>query len=149
MKKIIWLSLCLGFVAAACNSSSNLTYDAVLEIKAKKYNIQLADTPQERLVGLAGVPRIKDSEGMLFLFSEPKRLEFWMKDMQFPIDIIWINGDKIVEITENIQPQPNRTDQELTIYKPSVDVDKVLEVNAGWALRKDIRPGNTITIIKP
>jgi uncharacterized membrane protein (UPF0127 family) len=146
-KKIIMLASLIMLVAASCNKSY-LRQDAILEIEAHKYSVQLADTPQARADGLSGIPSISDSEGMMFLFSEPQRLQFWMKGMNFPIDIVWINGDKIVDITDNIKPEPNKSDSELTIYSPGVDADKALEVNAGWALRHDVHPGETFTLTK-
>ncbi len=135
----------ITFLATACNNQPNLHQDAVLEVHGRKFAIQLADTPQKRADGLSGVPYITDGEGMLFLFSQPQHLQFWMKGMNFPLDIIWINGNTVVDITENIQTEPNKDDNQLNIYSPNTDSDKALEVNAGWALRHDVKVGDTIT----
>src|SRR3954465_15494311 len=121
----------ISFIAAACNvHPTHLMQEKVLTIKAHKYTVQLADTPDGRDKGLGGIKQIGEEEGMLFLFSEPQMPSFWMKDMLFPIDIVWINGDRIVDITDNVKPMPDTPVVQLPIYKPSVAADKVLEVNA-------------------
>jgi len=149
MKKICLLLFAVVFTAVACNGTPKLRQDSILEIKEHKYSVQIADTPEERALGLSGIPAISDGEGMLFLFSEPQKLQFWMKGMLFPIDIIWINGNKIVDITENVQPQINTPEISLPTYSPSQDADKVLEVKGGWAIKHDIRIGDTFTLNNP
>lgn len=149
MKKSIILIIAMSLIAASCNSKSGLAKDQVLQIKQYKINVHLADTPQEREVGLGGVSGMADDEGMLFLFSTPQRPQFWMKGMLIPIDIIWISGNKIVAIDDNIKPEPNRSDSQLTRYVPVVDIDKVLEVNAGWIYRHDVAVGDTIQVVGP
>jgi len=147
-KKIFLLLPCIAVLAASCNNASNIKQDAVLEVHDHKYSIQLADTPQKRADGLSGVAKISDGEGMLFLFSEPQHLQFWMKGMLFPLDIIWINGDKVVDISDGLQPEPGKDDASLNVYSPITDADKALEVNSGWALRHDVKIGDTITYTK-
>jgi uncharacterized membrane protein (UPF0127 family) len=147
MKKLIFLMVALPLVAASCNKSS-LAQDEVIQIKQHKIVVQLADTPAKRQAGLSGIQNISDSEGMLFLFSTPSQPQFWMKDMNFPIDMIWINGNKIIGITDNVKPQPNTPDDRLILYAPPSVADKVLEVNAGWTFRHDVWAGDTITVLK-
>ncbi|HEX5429690.1 MAG TPA: DUF192 domain-containing protein [Patescibacteria group bacterium] len=147
MKKTCLLLVAVGLVAASCNSSNQLRQDEVIQIKSRRFSVQLADTPQEREQGLSGIAAISDEEGMLFLFSGPQSPQFWMKDMNFPLDLVWINGDKIVGITDNVPTQPKVPDSQLATYAPPSPVDKVLEVNAGWALRKDVNVGDTITVV--
>lgn len=149
MKKIILFALGLVFVAAGCTSNSYLRHDKTLVLKEHKYSVQIADTPSERSMGLSGKPNIGETEGMLFVFSEPQRPSFWMKGMVFPIDIIWIKDNTIVEIADNIPVQPNVSDEQLSIYTPRVDVDKVLEVKSGWIFRHDIRVGDKIELQNP
>lgn len=146
MKKIVLVLIAISLVAVSCNKSTQLTIDAKVQIKEKTIAVQYADTPQKREQGLGGINSISDEEGMLFLFSAPQTPQFWMKGMKFPIDIIWINGNTIVGITDSARPEPGRSDNDLTRYAAPAPVDKVLEVNAGWALRKDVNAGDTIKI---
>jgi uncharacterized membrane protein (UPF0127 family) len=136
----------VSLFAAACNHNS-LVQDEVLQIKQHKLNVQLADTPEKRQKGLGGITSISDSEGMLFIFS-PSQPQFWMKDMKFSIDIIWIKDNKIVGITDNVKAEPNTPDDQLIRYSPPSEVDKVLEVSAGWTFRHDVWAGDTISVVK-
>ena len=148
-RKVLLLISSLMFFAFACNGTPVLKQDAIVEIKAHKYSAEIADTPQAREDGLSGIASISDTEGMLFLFSEPQILKFWMRGMQFPIDIIWIDGDTIVDITENVAvPSPATGDFDLGIYQPSKPSDKAFEVNSGWSLRHDIKIGDKVSITR-
>lgn len=149
-KKIGLVLVTVVFLSAYCNiGGSQLKKDAVLEVKSRKFNVQLADTPAERAQGLSGVASMRDDEGMLFLFSEPQTPEFWMKDMKIAIDIIWINGNRVIQIDDNVKPMPGLSVTQLPKYKPTTPADKVLEVNAGWAFRNDIQSGDTIKLSNP
>lgn len=108
--------------------------------------VEIADTKEERARGLSFRRSIGPSEGMLFLFDSPGRYGFWMKDMNFAIDIIWIRGDRVVGIVENATPEPDKNTPEFPIYYPPGDVDKVLEVAARRAAFLGLTPGNLIKI---
>ena len=81
------------------------------------------------------------NHGMLFIFDNYLQPSFWMKDMHFPLDIIWIKDNTIVKIDKNV---PLENNQNLTKYKPQQPINKVLEVNAGYTRRYDIKVGNKI-----
>ena len=82
---------------------------------------------------------------MLFDFPKPDIYQFWMNDMNFPLDFIWINGGKVVEITENVQP-PSQTQGQPVVVKSYFSVDKVLEVNAGFVTRNNLKVGDTAVL---
>jgi len=108
----------------------------------KTLNVYLARTPLEREVGLSAFQGIADNQGMLFIFDLPEKPGFWMKDMKFPIDIIWINGNQVVDLTKNLPAGSN----ELTKYYPNVEIDRVIEVNAGWSKKNNLKVGDSIEI---
>jgi len=65
----------------------------------------VVDTPESREKGLSGNPGLKSDEGMLFVFPEDDFHSFWMKDMRFSIDIVWLSADGVVvDIAENVSP---------------------------------------------
>lgn len=64
-----------------------------LEINDKEYNILVAQTEDEKATGLMNVEEMDDNEGMLFIYDAPQTLEFWMKDTEIPLDIIFIDSD--------------------------------------------------------
>lgn len=97
-------------------------------------------TQEEKRLGLSVFEKLNENEGMLFLYEKEDYYRFWMKDMRFPIDIIWINKDfKIVDITENISP--DTFPQVFTSKEPA---QYILEVNAGFAKNNNIKIGDYI-----
>ena len=64
-----------------------------LEINDKEYNVLVAQTEDEKATGLMNVMEMDDNEGMLFIYNTPQTLEFWMKDTEIPLDIIFIDSD--------------------------------------------------------
>jgi len=103
--------------------------------------VEIADTPATRTKGLSGHKQLKENEGMLFIFDSLGQYSFWMKDMNSPLDIIWIKENKVVGFAENAPPAGNAP---LTIYTPPQPVDKVLEINAGSIKKLGIKIGDTI-----
>ena len=99
--------------------------------------VELAVTPAERNQGLSGHPPLADNEGMLFVFENEAKWTFWMKEMLFPLDMLWIDaGCTVVDITENApKPEPGQTLGDLPRFFPKTLAQYVLEVNAGTAGR--------------
>lgn len=106
---------------------------------------EIADTDEERSKGLSGRNSLPKNYGLLFVFEEAKKYPFWMKDMKFPIDIIWINKNEVVDITNHAPPETN-TKSSLTIYKPKVPALYVLEVNANYVRENTIKVGDEVEI---
>jgi len=104
--------------------------------------VELADTLEKHIQGLS------DSEeligGMLFLFNDRQVRSFWMKNMNFPIDIIWIDDNKIVNISENLVPEGEKPKE---TYSSIYPVNYVLEVNAGFCKENNILVGSKVKII--
>jgi len=113
-------------------------------IKDQTVDVYLAQTAAERETGLSAFTGIKSDQGMLFIFGNAEKPSFWMKDMKFPIDIIWINNNQIVDITKNL---PVQYDPDLTKYYPNADIDRALEVNAGWIDKNNIKVGDKIEMV--
>lgn len=106
--------------------------------------VTVADDPIEREQGLSNTPFLKANTGKLFIFESSSRPGFWMKDMQYSIDIIWISPDwHIVDITERATPESYPT-----LFFPREDVQYVLEVNAGFAKANDITIGQSVVFKK-
>ena len=109
--------------------------------------VEIADTDSKRSVGLSGREKLNENEGMLFIFTKPDKHAFWMKGLSFPLDFVWIKDETIVDISEDIPaPRVEQTDAELPIYSAKVEVDKVLELNAGFIQKLNIKIGDNISI---
>jgi hypothetical protein len=124
------------------NSSQNKSY---VLIDNKKYYVDVARTQIEQGKGLAIYEGIPQDKGMIFPFSSPDYYTFWMKDMRFPIDIIYINRNKIVDIFNSV-PAPKSENQMLPIYRPKEKADMVLEINAGQSKKYNFKIGDVIKI---
>lgn len=100
-----------------------------LDTPGGKIRILIAKNPTTRQEGLSGYKSLDADQGMLFIFPTPVDVGFWMKDMNFPIDIVWMNKDrKILGITKNVGPETYPK----TFPSPN-KVQFVLELNAGGA----------------
>lgn len=96
-----------------------------------------ATTEAARIQGLSGVKKLGPNEGLLMVFVSDDKWPIWMKDMEFPIDIIWLDANKrVVTVTRDVSPD----DQE-KIYKPTVKARYVLELPAGSAANMAIKVG--------
>lgn len=110
----------------------------------KKIKVELATDEATRAQGLSGRKELKEDEGLLFVFEKPGKYAFWMKDMNFPIDIIWIDAsfNSIVYIKKDAKPEsfpetfgPGPSHQEATY---------VLEVPAGFSEKYNLKEGDRI-----
>jgi uncharacterized membrane protein (UPF0127 family) len=104
---------------------------------------EIADTPERQQRGLSGRPALPAGRGMLFLYPEPALRGFWMPDMHFDIDILWIREGRIVHVEPDV---PHVASEPLPVYRPAEPADTVLEVAAGTARRLGWRVGDAVQI---
>ena len=109
------------------------------------YEIEIRDDMIGMARGLSGRESLAEKQGMLFVYSRPQKPLFWMKDMNFPLDFVWIRDFQIVELSENI-PHPAINDGKTYSLKPSEQADMVLEINAGNIARYNLEVGDIISI---
>lgn len=113
-----------------------------IEINDKKILVEVADTPQKREKGLMGRKSLPENQGMLFIFENPDYYPFWMKNTFIPLDFIWIKDNQIVDITQDIKPEDYQPPKFLV---PKNKADKVLEVNAGFTQKFNIKVGDKVS----
>jgi uncharacterized membrane protein (UPF0127 family) len=116
-----------------------------LGIDRATFTVEIASTIIQKTNGLSFRPSLAPGHGMLFIFSSPAIQNFWMKDMNFPIDMIWIGGGKVLGFAQNAAPQPGAQLWQLTIYSSPDGTDHVLEVPAGTVLEDNIQVGDTVS----
>ena len=144
------------FSDPAISPTSNLTKIKIVaqggsDLAATKaeLNVEIADTKEKRANGLGGRIQLDTASGMLFVFDHADIHKFWMKGMKIPLDFIWVSKTRVVDILPNVQPPANGTpDNALPIYAPVVKIDKVLEVNAGFAALHKITIGDSIEAVQ-
>jgi uncharacterized membrane protein (UPF0127 family) len=84
---------------------------------------------------------------MVFLFPETKTHGFVMRDMHFPIDIIWLDHGVVVDIAPSVPVEPGAIESDLRVYYPRKPANIVLELNAGWADAHKLRIGDRMAVI--
>ena len=106
--------------------------------------VEVADTLKKRSLGLGKRPSLKKGWGMLFVFEKRKLHRFWMKDMQFPLDIIWLDNHRIVHIIHNAKPVNSKDEPE--VMTSPVPVNFVLEIAAGRASKLRLNTGQRMKL---
>jgi uncharacterized membrane protein (UPF0127 family) len=110
---------------------------------------EIADDDSERARGLGGRDRLAPDAGMYFVLTDSSP-RIWMKGMRFPLDLVWINDGRVVQVTTRVPDEPPGTpDTQLPIYSPTRPANRVLEVNAGWAERNGVRRGDPVRFGNP
>lgn len=141
-----WLALalfaCLSGPAPAAEVNPPLPRATVVIGARVRVSAEVARTDREREVGLSNRPVLRDGEGMLFLFGRVGPARIWMKDMHFPLDILWIREGRIVMIKERAQPL--RPDRPPEIF--GAEADSVLELPAGFAAARGISLGDAVAL---
>lgn len=114
-----------------------------VQIGTAQFNVEVAATPLLRAQGLSGREKLSGDSGMLFIFDEPAIYSFWMKEMRFPLDIVWIDKSlNVVDITRNALPESYPE-----TFSPKTPAQYVLEIPGGVAEEKDIKAGDAVTFI--
>lgn len=141
----LYLSIAVAILATAMlvvPKSTSQYLNAI--IGGEKIIVTLANTPELHAKGLSGHRPLAEKEGMLFVFPRTGRYGFWMKDMLFPIDIIWFDADrKIVDVWESASPESYPKS-----YTPRSFSQFVLEVPAGFYLEHNLKIGNSFKILQ-
>ena len=116
-------------------------------VQEETFNVQIVEKSDELKKGLSGRGSMPANQGMLFIFPSKGDYPFWMKDMEFPLDIIFISDKKIVTIFEEVQA-PLYPNDNPPLYRSKVPADKVLELNAGSVKKFNIKVGDEVIIEK-
>ncbi|HEY4508905.1 MAG TPA: DUF192 domain-containing protein [Candidatus Paceibacterota bacterium] len=115
-----------------------------VEMGGKTFSIEVARTNSERAKGLSGHLPLLDDQGMLFVFPKPDKYGFWMKDMNFSIDIIWIDANfKIVHIENSLPPETYPK-----VFYPETPALYVLEVSNGEVEKLSLKVGDAVKFLK-
>jgi uncharacterized protein len=149
-KYIVGLVVAAALVAAALvfffgNSNTDagvIVPERTIQAGGVTLAIAVADTAQERERGLSGTTALGEDQGMLFIFDTSSQHSFWMKDMGYSIDILWISSEKrVVYIEKDVSPStfPHA-------FTPPTPARYVLEVPAGFSDAHGLKVGDEIGI---
>ena len=115
------------------------------EINKHTYKLLIANDDKSRQVGLSNRKSLDQNTGMIFIFPKKGIYSFWMKNTQIPLDMLYINDDKIVYIVKNAPPQAGKTGN-LPIYTPTNEANFVLEINGGQSDKYKFKTGDKVTL---
>jgi len=153
MKKILGLlvllfAILLGvLVAQNYVKNQNFTFikTPTATIDNHKFKLRVAKTAKEKQIGLSEDKSLPQDSGMLFPFDKSDYYSFWMKNMNFPIDIIFVKDGAIATVYENAQP-PQTSTENIPVYQPKSPADSVLEINAGLSSKYNFKEGDKIKL---
>jgi len=147
-KILLWTSLIAtlfvaGIIFMATGKRPFDYRQANLAVGNTIFKVDIAENFPQQQRGLGGRESLPEEQGMYFIFDSVRTQSFWMLGMKFPLDIIWINGDRIIGYEENV---PLDTTAMPKIYNSPAPADKVLEINAGLIAKYGLKVGDTVAI---
>ena len=142
----ILLSLVYFFYQNIANDTEKNSKSIITRvcIKTDCFDVEIANTPQKREIGLMNLEFLAQDSGMLFVFEDEGIYSFWMKNTLIPLDIVWIDKNfKIVFIENNVQPCKVK---KCEFFRPDKKAKYVLEINKGLADEGGFKVGDKIKI---
>lgn len=138
---VLGLTIIFGSIFLFLNQPVNRSAGTKdLRINDVLFKVEIADTPEKREQGLSGKTSLLEGSGMLFIFETADMYGFWMKDMNFPIDILWIDENlNVVDITRDLKPETYPE-----VFYPNKPVKYVLELPSGAVEKYRIEIGAVI-----
>ena len=138
VKRFIWIFVSILIFVGIIAFFSTKTYKSEVILGGKVFFVDVVDTNYLLSKGLSGRMSLDEDRGMLFVFQKPDKYNFWMKDMLFPIDIIWFDQNfKIIYVEKSVSPQTYPK-----IFTPGFNSLYVLEISAGQVQKLGIQIGD-------
>ena len=119
---------------------------ATVSIGGQEIKVLVADTYDHELTGWSNKKDMGQYQGMLFYFSSRDQHAMVMRNMLFPLDIAWIDGNQIVDMASNLPPD-NHPESQLYPYMSREPSTLVLELPAGFLQQNKVKIGDTIGVI--
>jgi hypothetical protein len=120
-----------------------LPIPAEADVRGQTILLEIAQTPRQQAIGLMFRDDLPDNRGMLFPFNPPRPVNFWMRNVQFPLDMIFLRNGEVRAIAPNVPPCTTTT---CPTYGPDDVIDQVIEIKGGRAAAMGISVGDTVTI---
>lgn len=122
--------------------------EARVELKGVPLHVLVAKNTYQQEKGLGGRDGLAPYDGMLFRFEFAARYGFVMRNMSFPIDIVWLNAGEVVDIAPQVQPEPGVSNDQLRRYLPRAEANTVVELPAGWAAANGLQIGDRLRVLE-
>lgn len=121
----------------------SLPLSAQITINNQVIQLEVAETPEQQQMGLMYRDSLADDRGMLFPFRPARQVGFWMKNVQIPLDMVFLRDGVVAAIEANVPPC--QTDP-CPVYGPAVKIDQVIELAGGRAAALGIRSGDRLQV---
>lgn len=136
------MALAVALLLAGCGGGGPEVAIHTAKKGTVRVHVEIARTPDEQALGLMYRSSLPQDHGMLFLFPEETDHRFWMKNTYVALDMIFIAADgHVAGIHPNAVPL---SEAPISIAKPA---KWVLEVNAGWAEKHGVAPGDSVGLM--
>ncbi|MBP9727145.1 MAG: DUF192 domain-containing protein [Gammaproteobacteria bacterium] len=145
LKLILIIISILIFIAYFFTKKQDVNAPAFFVKNNTSIYLEIAKTNPEREHGLMERKFMPENHGMVFIFPEPSILRFWMRNTLIPLDMVFLNNNRVVEVFNDVPPCPKETSQ-CPSYGPKIETDEVIELNAGTAKKLAIQSGDLLTI---
>lgn len=142
-QKVLLIGFITLFLILIFIWNNSLKKISKIKINNHVFKVEVATSSRSQSKGLSNRISLKEDEGMLFVFPDKDFYAFWMKEMNFPLDFLWIDNDKVVDVTKYV---PVYTSGEIPTYTGRRPYDKVLEIKAGLTDEYDIKIGDKVTL---
>lgn len=139
LSRILIFIVSILFLLGCQNQSSMVQKQ--LKINNQTLTVEVAETLAQMTKGLSGRRSLAENQGMLFVYPDYQIRYFHMKEMNFPLDIIWLKDNQIVGIEEKV---PVLTNGDITKVESKEIINQVLEVNSGWVKENGIEVGDRV-----
>lgn len=150
---VIWLtiiSLVFLVVGFRLNKKCEKKDDSicVIPFTNTSLTVKVAYSQQRQEKGLMNVTSLKENEGMIFVYDNPNRLSFWMKNTLIPLSIAFVETDGRIAEIYNMKVEGNKQDYEFPVYQSPTMVRYAIEAPSGWFTLNNIVKNDRVNIPK-
>lgn len=149
-KNFFWVSFMVIMIMAGILKFWQIYHwsSVFLEINDKKLEVLLAKTYAQQYRGLGKRDDLGVYQGMLFVHSSLDKYGIVMRDMRFPIDVVWLKDGEVLDIAPNLQTEPDVPENQLKVYYPRRPANAILELPAGWVEKNGVKIGDRVRVIE-
>ena len=151
----LFLLACMGHQEVAqTNTATPVTpavtpspkIEARATIASSTFQLEVADTSEERARGLMGRESLEEDRGIIFVFQSQQTLSFWMKNTLIPLDILFIEENLTVVDVQTMRPERESSGGSLPIHTSAAPALYAIEINEGVAAECGIAPGAPVVL---